>query len=162
MDTTVASTQVKPLPAVVLDLVTGANTQGVPKLDSTKTNFDGPSGAYAASALKRETKSVAGTPKGARNDAVNRASFSLGQLVGVGQLSRATTERELFSAAEANGLVRDDGATAVQATIRSGLQAGMDKPRRAEPMSGKSRPTRNGLPESWDTRSSGRRLTRIC
>jgi putative DNA primase/helicase len=79
--------------------------------------------------LAEEVNSVRTTAPGARNDSLNRAAFSLGQLVGGGESARAEVEQELYSAAEANGLVRDDGDEGVRATIKSGLDAGARNPR---------------------------------
>lgn len=84
---------------------------------------------YAQAALERETTTLAKALRGGRNRQANASAFSLGQLVGAGLLTREEVERELFAACEANGLVSDDGARAVMATIASGLQAGMQEPR---------------------------------
>ncbi|MBD3336436.1 MAG: hypothetical protein GF355_13055 [Candidatus Eisenbacteria bacterium] len=94
---------------------------------------------YAQVALEGEAEKVRsairpagpGQP-GNRNDTLNRAAFSLGQLVGAGRLDKVTVETELFSAATSNGLTADDGEHAVRATIQSGLDAGMAQPRQTE------------------------------
>jgi hypothetical protein len=89
---------------------------------------------YADAALRSEVDRVRAQTEPGRNDTLNRAAFSLGQLVGGGSLDRVTVESELTAAAEACGLVRDDGAGSVGATIRSGLEGGMREPRtRPEP-----------------------------
>jgi putative DNA primase/helicase len=88
-----------------------------------------PPGAYGAAALKNEIDALAGTAPGSRNHALNRASFSLFQLVAGGELDGTEVERRLYEAAEANGLVREDGARQVRATIRSGASAGLQRPR---------------------------------
>ena len=66
--------QVKPLPAVVLDLIMDSKEEGVDTRDPKKTDFDKAPDNYAAAALKRESERVASTPSGARNDTLNRAS----------------------------------------------------------------------------------------
>lgn len=86
-------------------------------------------GAYADAALAEECQRVASAPAGQRNDALNRAAFSLGQLVGGGELAEAVVRAELERAAEASGLLADDGAGAVRATMESGLAAGRQTPR---------------------------------
>jgi hypothetical protein len=88
-------------------------------------------GAYGAAALQREIEILAGTAPGGRNTALNRASFSLHQLVAGGELDGSDVERELLAAAEANGLVTDpkDGPRKVRATIDSGRRAGLQHPR---------------------------------
>ena len=89
---------------------------------------------YARVALDQEVEAVRMTADGARNDALNKAAFSLGQLVGGDELPHSLVEEELYSAAEGNGLVADDGETSVRATIRSGLNAGLKEPRRPRPV----------------------------
>jgi hypothetical protein len=86
-------------------------------------------GAYAEKALANELAAVLGAPRGQRNETVNRAAFSLGQLVGSGALSGPDVEERLFGAAIACGLAAEDGERRVRATIRSGLDAGMRRPR---------------------------------
>jgi RecA-family ATPase len=66
-----------------------------------------------------------------RNDALNRAAFSLFQLVAGGGLDGDVVRERLFAAAEACNLVAEDGAAAVRATIESGAKAGLQQPRQA-------------------------------
>jgi hypothetical protein len=80
---------------------------------------------YGPTALAREADAVRTATKGARNDALNRAAFNLGQLIATGQLTAADVETELTGAALAAGL--DETETA--RTIRSGLTAGQQHPR---------------------------------
>jgi len=87
---------------------------------------------YAAAAMAYELESVEQADEGERNQTLNSAAFSIGTLVGAGAIDRAEAESELQSAAEACGLVDDDGASSVRATIRSGLDAGTAKPREIE------------------------------
>src|SRR5579859_5845750 len=69
----------------------------------------------------------AATP-GGRNAALNRAAWTLGRWVAAGALEQADVEDELYTAAEVNHLVADDGARQTWATIRSGLSAGLQQP----------------------------------
>jgi hypothetical protein len=87
--------------------------------------------AYARAALEYEIASLASTPQGQRNHALNRASFALHQLVASGELDAAEVQDRLVAAASANGLMTDptDGPRAVLATIRSGARAGLQQPR---------------------------------
>ena len=64
-----------------------------------------------------------------RNDQVNKSAFSLGQLCTPEGLDKNEVEHLLRKAAEENGYVEKDGLRAVLASIRSGLEAGMKKPR---------------------------------
>ena len=85
--------------------------------------------AYAQAALDKELDTLAKTHEGQRNDQLNRAAFSLGQLVGAGLLDRADVESQLSATALAIGL--DDRETL--ATMRSGLDAGAQTPRQVDP-----------------------------
>lgn len=82
---------------------------------------------YGAAALRNELAALGRAAEGARNDALNRAAFSLGQLVAGGALDRRAAERELVAAAQAIGL----GAREALATVQSGLAAGERTPRAA-------------------------------
>jgi hypothetical protein len=91
----------------------------------------GYSGAYGRAALDQEIAALANTIKGGRNAALNRASFSLHQLVAGGELDGGEVRQRLIEAAIANGLMSDpqDGPLAVQKTIDSGARAGLEHPR---------------------------------
>lgn len=83
------------------------------------------SGAYARSALEREVARVEAARVGTRNDTLNRAAYNLGTLIGVGLLDQAQVEAELTRASLAVGL----DARETAATLRSGLTAGIARPR---------------------------------
>ena len=83
-------------------------------------------GAYARTALEREAARVAAARVGTRNDTLNRAAYNLGTLVGSGLLPRSEVEAELTRAAQAAGLE----AREIGSTLRSGLTAGIARPRR--------------------------------
>lgn len=86
----------------------------------------GPQGtAYAMAALRDETRLVAAARPGTRNDALNRAAFSLGQLAAGGLLPPLAVVSALASAAERAGLPEDEALR----TIRSGMTAGARCPR---------------------------------
>ena len=80
---------------------------------------------YAAAALARESELVRGAQPGGRNRTLNRAAFSLGQLVADGAIERREVESALLAAALDSGL----GPREAEATIRSGIGAGLDQPR---------------------------------
>ena len=82
---------------------------------------------YVAAALRYEAQAVRQAKPGTRNSTLNRAAFSLGQLVAGDLLSRETVELELTDAAISAGL----GESEVAATLRSGLEAGLLRPRGA-------------------------------
>lgn len=92
---------------------------------------------YAQAALFREAHAVRNAPEGSRNDTLNRASFSLGQLVGGGALSEPTVRSELASAAAIAGLSEREA----ERTIESGIKAGTAVPRTVPPPRSKPAPT---------------------
>jgi hypothetical protein len=88
-----------------------------------------PTNGYGAAALDRECAALADVGPGARNHALNRASFRLHQLVAGGELDQRHAVDRLIEACHRNGLVKDDGLQSVVATIRSGARAGLQYPR---------------------------------
>jgi len=80
---------------------------------------------YALAALQAEVERVATAANGSRNHTLNRATFSLAQLVAGGALTEQTVREHLTSAAQTAGL---DPAE-ITATIDSGLRAGAQHPR---------------------------------
>jgi putative DNA primase/helicase len=81
--------------------------------------------AWAEKALNQELAAVREAAKGGRNAQLNRSAFALGQIIGAGLLDEKDVEDELTRTACAAGL--DDKEIA--ATIKSGLAAGIKKPR---------------------------------
>ena len=81
--------------------------------------------AYAMAALHQETRLVATARPGTRNDTLNRAAFSLGQLVAAGLLPSLAVVTALSSAAQRAGLPAEEA----RRTIRSGMNAGARNPR---------------------------------
>lgn len=80
---------------------------------------------YAEKVFHGELNAVAMAAKGQRNAVLFKAAARLGDLVGAGMLGADMAAQGLLVAAEACGLVRDDGRRAVEATIASGLRTGM-------------------------------------
>lgn len=111
-----------------------ASGEHKPEFTARATNGGG-ADAYGRKALDAECTRVALASPGTRNDALNRAAFSLGQLVGGGVLSREEVVNRLFAAACRAGLDEDPGCgeSGIRATIKSGLEAGLDQPRTAPP-----------------------------
>jgi putative DNA primase/helicase len=87
------------------------------------------SAAYGKAALEREIERLVHASSGMRNAELNRASFRLGQLIAGSELNAETVQQRLIAAAEANGLLPENGLRAVQATIQSGATAGLRFPR---------------------------------
>ena len=84
--------------------------------------------AYAEAALDGCADELAKTAAGSRNDTLFKKSFRIGTMVARGWLARAEAEASLYGAAMACGLVADDGEAQTRKTIKSGLDAGMQKP----------------------------------
>lgn len=82
---------------------------------------------YGQGALEKELSALAETSEGGRNARLNKAAFSLGQLVAGGELDRESVETELLAAAERIGLSEAEA----RATIGSGFDAGGKEPRTA-------------------------------
>lgn len=102
--------------------------------------FRPPESPYVRAAVDAEARAVLDAPEGERNDRLNRAAFSLGQLVGGGVLTRADAHAALLDAAGRSGYIADDGARAAGKTIDSGLDRGVDSPRRPSDDRPPSRP----------------------
>ena len=81
--------------------------------------------AYAMAALRAETERVAAARPGTRNVTLNRAAFSLGQLVAAGLIPPLPVITSLIDAARYSGLPEDEAIR----TVRSGMGAGARKPR---------------------------------
>jgi len=84
---------------------------------------------YAATAVNGECRDVATMAAGGRNVRLFQAAARIGELVGAGLVPLALAEAELEAAADACGLLQDDGRCAVLATIKSGMSAGLATPR---------------------------------
>lgn len=116
-----------PLPAWLADLATQRPAPVTPGPATPLRPADG----YAAAAVRAEIGAVITAPAGTRNHQLNCSAFSLGQLVAAGMLDEDQVTAALRRAAERNGLLADDGPRQCEATIRSGLRAGMANPRQA-------------------------------
>lgn len=84
---------------------------------------------YCLAALDNAVRKVRGTGEGGRNDALNEAAFSLAQLVHTGGIGEGTIRGALMDAGLAIGLE----AKEVEATLRSGMSAGLQQPRALPP-----------------------------
>jgi putative DNA primase/helicase len=82
---------------------------------------------YAMSALDRECAAIQAAPRGKRQDALNRSSFSVATLVAAGALAEPLARSAVTAAALRNP--GNDDERAIEATIDSGWAAGMAAPR---------------------------------
>jgi hypothetical protein len=118
------------VPAWLLPLMLPKDTEPVRSAwDLLLARLDSPAGGdgsrYAATALAGELDRVRSAVTGTRNNTLNRAAYSLGQLVAAGLLDDATVVRELASAAAVCGL----DPVEARLTIRSGMASGQRSPR---------------------------------
>jgi hypothetical protein len=86
-------------------------------------------GRYAAAAVRGEIERVRSAKPGSRNLTLFQASANLGELVGAAAIDRQAVEAALIDAATSCGLIADDGAHPVHATIKSGMERGIGHPR---------------------------------
>ena len=100
---------------------------GTPRINASGSLRDR---IWARAALEEECALVVAAPAGTRNDTLNRAAFNLFQIVAGGYLDEQEVCNRLFNAADACGLVADDGTPQVVGTIKSGACAGVKHPRR--------------------------------
>lgn len=80
---------------------------------------------WGETALREEIAKLVAAPSGSRNEALNRAAFKLGQIVGGGHLDHDTVADRLRAAAAGIGLDESE----IGPTIASGLRAGIEEPR---------------------------------
>ena len=80
---------------------------------------------YGRVALLNELAKLAQEGEGHRNTQLNRTAYTLGRLVGAGQLDRQVVEAHLFTVGLNLGLSERE----TLATINSGLNAGLNNPR---------------------------------
>lgn len=82
-------------------------------------------GISATLHLGQVAGSVEIAKRGTRNDVLNSAAFSMGRYVARGDIEEGHVREVLLNAAERCGLISDDGIRAAEATIASGLAAGI-------------------------------------
>jgi hypothetical protein len=113
----------QPLPGWIADLLDPPRPEG----PATMRMPPAQPGRYADAALRSELQAVLASRQPGRNNTLNEAAFSLGQLVAAGTLDRGVVEPALLRAAEAVGLPAAEAGR----TVMSGLNAGAQNPRRA-------------------------------
>ena len=119
--------EIAPCPEVLVDVVARSATPppARPSPGRPRRSRGAAPGRYGIAALEREAALVRSAGPGTRNEALNRAAFCLGQLVGSGAIDRGLVEAVLAGAALEAGL----GEREVERTIRSGIEAGLSHPR---------------------------------
>jgi len=84
--------------------------------------------AFAKKALEECAAELASTQIGGRNQKLNAVAYHMGRMVARAWIDRPDVADRLWEACEKNGLINNDGADAVQATLASGLEAGTQDP----------------------------------
>ncbi|MDD2869743.1 bifunctional DNA primase/polymerase [Neomegalonema sp.] len=98
---------------------------------------------WAETALHDELGRVLAAGEGERNNALNRAAFSLAQIIAEGRLGENVVRERLFGAARSIGL--DDAETL--RTINSAFKAGLEQPRGPKEREHKKRKAKNAARE---------------
>ena len=84
--------------------------------------------AYVQAAIEGETAKLAAmAPKSGRNHQLNRSAFSLRRLIDNGSVAEQTVYEALFAAANACGIVAEDGEAQCKASIESGFKGSTRK-----------------------------------
>lgn len=109
------------LPAWIADLLSRPASMPEPALGAVLQD----SSRYGLAALTGELDELLATKEGRRNDALNKAAFALGQLIGSGALDANQVHDELLAAGYQIGLSRGEA----ERTIASGVAAGIKNPR---------------------------------
>lgn len=125
-----------------LEAVAGETKTPPPKIydpfEMTVTHGPDNKEAYIKSAVDRELAAVIMAQPGTRNDRLNTAAFSIGQLVGAHLVDRRDAEKQLAEAGHRAGL----GDSEIAKTVASGLNTGSEKPR--ELPASVTTPSKNG------------------
>ena len=85
--------------------------------------------AWVESAFEAEIKALEQSGTGGRNNQLNTSAFAVFQLVAAAWVAEDVAHGALVQAAEACGLVKDDGRRSVLRTITSARKGGMAQPR---------------------------------
>ena len=122
------------LPAWLVDIIQ-AQSRRMPARSPApapiiKVSHDGRrEAAYARAALTGCVNDLACLPQNTRrNIALNGGAYRMGRMVARGWIPRDEVEQQLREAATACGLTAEDGHRAVEATLQSGLNAGISQP----------------------------------
>jgi hypothetical protein len=110
-----------------------------PAKRTSKASGQGRRQNYVDTAIDEEVEGVRKTTDGNRNDALNRALFSVGGFAKTGWAPRSYLEGQFSQAMIDNGYAASDGERAIAATLKSGLD---DAPPREPPEHDETAPRR--------------------
>ena len=99
--------------------------------------------AWAAKALEESYRELANTGEGARHNILLKKAYRMGTMVARGWVDTVAVHRALLAAAEACGLIKDEGRAHFEKTFADGIKNGMamlhpDLPNDGPPHSGPS------------------------
>jgi hypothetical protein len=115
-----------PIPEGIAALLARKNSKPTESTDSSKPGIRERS--YALAALDGCTQELAACQPGGRNELLNALAYRMGRMVARGWLHREHAEANLSGAMHTNGYVNEEGIRAAEATLRSGLDAGLKEP----------------------------------
>lgn len=127
------------MPDWLLEVASG-NTlaeKSLPTQMSSSAKSQAPSSRYGQRAMDRELVILGNTPKGSRNDQLNKSALALAQLAAGGQIEAEQAQNALRYVAHTIGLGIDE----IERTLKSGWQAGWQKPRDPKGNEAARRPT---------------------
>lgn len=100
------------------------------RFDTTKKYNGTGASAYGEKALESECAKVADAAAGGRNNTLNSAAFSIGQLVAGGEIDHDYAFGKLLEAAITAGLSDAEA----ERTTESGMESGMEHPKSSKPL----------------------------
>lgn len=124
--------EIKPIPPKLRAILEAQRIRKVSTVlyDTTRKYNGAGATVYGAAALEKQCVVVANAADGRRNNTLNDAAFSIGQLVGGGEIDHDLALAKLIDAAAEAGLTPDEA----ERTAESGLSAGMEHPRSSKPL----------------------------
>ena len=95
---------------------------------ATETPSTGRFKRYAERTLDRIEEELASLSTGSRNATLNSSAMRMGGMAAHGWIDETTCRAKLLSACHSNGLAKEDGYAACEATFRSGWRTGLSRP----------------------------------
>lgn len=117
--------ELKPIPSQLREILQLNRVRKTVLFDTTKKYNGAGASVYGQAALSAEYERVATAADGTRNNTLNTAAFTIGQLVAGGEIDHDYALAQLLEAAVNSGLSDDEA----ERTADSGMAAGMEKPR---------------------------------
>lgn len=119
---------IPPIPEGIVALLEARKRADSPQSEADSSKPGIREKSYALAALDGCTQELAAAAAGKRNELLNALAFRLGRMLARGWLHREHVEANLLGAMHINGYAAEEGLRAVEATLRSGLDAGMKDP----------------------------------